>query len=68
MGKGQIPDWIRELYMQCYGSCQFDQELWRKAYQSHLLRVRDYFKDRKGDLLIVDICGKEGMQIFIEPI
>jgi glycosyltransferase involved in cell wall biosynthesis len=62
MGDGRVPDWVRELHIQCYGSWLFERELWRKAYQKHLQGVRDYFQGRERDLLIVDVCIREGMQ------
>ncbi|MHA1408732.1 MAG: sulfotransferase family protein [Candidatus Odinarchaeia archaeon] len=43
-----------------FGKRYYDEELWKKGYIKYDKRVRDYFKDREQDLLIINICeGKD---------
>ena len=43
-----------------YGIMYFDPKIFEKVYRKHLARVIEYFKDRPGKLLVIDICGGEG--------
>ncbi len=48
---------IRE---RCYSIRHFDRSVFIEAFHRHHGMVRDYFRDRPGDLLIMDICGGDG--------
>lgn len=47
----------KELRERLYGTAEFDEELFVKAYDRHEKRVRDYFSDRPADLLVVNLCS-----------
>ena len=52
---------IFEVFLM-YGSWYFDQDMFISRYQEHCRRVIEYFKNRKEDLLVMDICGGDGWQ------
>lgn len=43
-----------------YGHAFFNKEYLPIMYDNHLRNAKHYFKKRKKDLLIIDICGVEG--------
>lgn len=43
-----------------YGSFEFDEDLWLKAYEQHVLGVLNYFKNRAENLLVIDITKGDG--------
>jgi hypothetical protein len=45
-----------------YGTHGFNRERFSYVYETHERNVREYFKDRAGDLLLMDICGGEGWE------
>ncbi len=45
-----------------YGTLKFNCERFAYVYDTHVRNVREYFKDRPGDLLVIDICGGEGWE------
>lgn len=45
-----------------YGSIEFNRSRFAYVYDLHERNVRDYFRDRPGDLLVMDICGGEGWE------
>lgn len=45
--------WEAERVM--YGQLEFDRDAWEAAYKRHDRNVREYFADRKQDLLVIDI-------------
>jgi hypothetical protein len=45
-----------------YGSSTFTPEGFSAAYHRHLALVQAHFRDRPGDLLVMDICGGEGWE------
>jgi Sulfotransferase domain len=51
---------VVELYERIYQSVDFDENLFRHAYDKHEMRVLSYFANRHHDLLIIDICSGEG--------
>ena len=59
---GQIPDWLKELTIQCYGQWEFKSAVWSSVYRRHLQSVVKYFQNQKSQLLILDICGGQGWQ------
>lgn len=55
-----IPKLFSKIF---YGSnTLFDKDKYIKGYYKHLESVKDYFKNRKDDLLILDICGGDGWE------
>ncbi|MDQ6606860.1 MAG: hypothetical protein M3Z06_09990 [Actinomycetota bacterium] len=45
-----------------YGTWEFTAERFRYVYQRHLNEVREFFRDRPGDLLELDICAGQGWE------
>lgn len=45
-----------------YGCYNFVPERFSWVYDQHVAAVKDYFKDRPDDLLILDICSGEGFE------
>ena len=43
-----------------YGAATFEPERFRQAFHYHETGVRDYFKDRTGDLLVLDVTKTSG--------
>ena len=61
----QYPDFKRfqEFISSCvYGSVGFSRERFLYAYETHRRNVACYFRDRPGDLLVLDICGGQGWE------
>jgi len=56
-----IPE-IDEINMRLYKRLDFNADVFLAAYQKHNREVREYFKDRPGDLLILDITRGEGFE------
>lgn len=55
------PD-LNQLHRDLYDATEFDREKFEKGYNKHQEEVLTYFKNRKDDLLILDICGGEGWE------
>ncbi len=49
----------RLLRAAVFGCYDFNVEHFSHVYDQHVRNVREYFKDRPEDLLIMDICGGE---------
>lgn len=45
-----------------YGAIEFSRERFSFVYDTHARNVRDYFRRRPGDLLVLDICAGEGWE------
>ncbi len=45
-----------------WGTDTFDEKLWKKTYENHQNIIKEYFKNRSEDLLIIDICSGEGWE------
>jgi SAM-dependent methyltransferase len=43
-----------------YGVIEFNEAIFRRVFRAHNARVRQYFQDRPGKLLEMDICGGDG--------
>ncbi len=56
-----IPE-IDEINMRLYGRLDFDPEVFLAAYRAHKLGVREHFKERPDDLLIIDITRGDGFE------
>ncbi len=52
----------KHLFMDLYGTDVFDEERFARGHDRFVAGVRDYFKDRPGDLLIIDISAGEGWE------
>lgn len=44
------------------GDILFDWNKYLLGYHNHINDIKEYFKDRKQDLLTIDICGGEGWE------
>ena len=47
----------RDKVERLYGTSGTDRQALLAAYEKHDRHVQEYFKDRPGDLLVMDICG-----------
>jgi hypothetical protein len=45
-----------------FGSHQFEPNRFREVYERHQNNVREYFRERPHDLLILDICSGQGWE------
>lgn len=50
------------LFVELYGTAVFDEALFRAGYERFVQGVTEYFKDRPGDLLILDVTAGEGWE------
>jgi hypothetical protein len=67
-----IPEWLWEgspsrmfsdFVSACvYGSISFNKDRFSYVYDTHLRNVCEYFRDRPGDFIIIDICAGEGWE------
>jgi len=54
---------FQEFISACvYGSVGFSRQRFLYAYETHRRNVESYFRERPGDLLVLDICGGEGWE------
>jgi hypothetical protein len=53
-------EWQREVRLKIYGVVEWNRRAFLDAYNRHTEAVLDYFADRPGQLLILDICAGEG--------
>ncbi|MBT3802733.1 MAG: hypothetical protein HOG05_16415 [Bacteroidetes bacterium] len=51
---------ILYLRRRLFGTNYFDEDKYRSAYLRHHKDVMDYFKNRRADLLSIDICIGQG--------
>lgn len=57
--------WVRSLlnlHYDLYGAVSFQRAAFRRCHEEHIEEVKDYFKDRPGDLITLDICAGEGWE------
>jgi hypothetical protein len=45
-----------------YGTIKFNRDRFLYVYNTHLRNVCDYFKERREDFLVMDICGGDGWE------
>ena len=57
-----LTSWHRFVRMEVYGCLDFDKNKYSEAYERHDIDVREYFKDRPQDLLIVNVVGGENTE------
>lgn len=55
-------DAANQLFLELYDTVTFDEEKFRSGYTKFTDSVLNYFKDRPGDLLIIDISKGEGWE------
>lgn len=55
-------DYLRHYRLMVYGSDTFDAKLWQSVYHQHIERVANKFKDRSGQLLVMNICQGESWE------
>lgn len=48
--------------IETYGLVDFDEEIFRMVYEEHDQKVREYFKNRPNDLLIMDVSEGDGWE------
>jgi len=59
-----LGEWQRENRIKIYGQVEFDRKIFSEKYDEHDESIRQYFKERKNDLLILNICdGDEWMKL-----
>jgi hypothetical protein len=52
----------RLLFEDLYGTNVFDEEGFSRGYERFVAGVHEYFKDRPGDLLVLDVTAGEGWE------
>jgi hypothetical protein len=52
--------WARKMHI--FHCVNYDEDYLNVLYDNHLRNVEYYFKDRRQDLLTIDICGGEGWE------
>ncbi|MBA3557021.1 MAG: hypothetical protein H0W30_00330 [Gemmatimonadaceae bacterium] len=45
-----------------FGSIEFNHDRFSYVYDTHVRNVREYFRERPNDLLVIDICAGEGWE------
>lgn len=50
------------LHEKLYGTATFDCGSYAAAHRRHVRNVRDYFAERPGDLLVMDVCAGDGWE------
>lgn len=58
--------WQLEHREYVYGSVKFNREGFADAYDRHEADIREYFKDRPEDFLVIDIVGGEDTSSLIK--
>lgn len=54
---GRFTDFISAVV---YGCIEYDRDRFLYAYQTHERNVREYFRNRPDDFLIMDVCSGDG--------
>ena len=55
-----LAQYSRVVHERLYGTQEYEQETFSRAYDAYTAEVREYFRERPQDLLVLDICGGEG--------
>ena len=50
----------KQLFLDIYGTDVFDERRFAQAYERFVAGVKDYFKERPGDLLVIDVTAGQG--------
>ena len=56
---------IKLQRIEMYGAYRFERNTFIDAYKKHDKQIREHFKDRPNDLLIMDICNGDGWEKLI---
>lgn len=57
---------VRKLLREkVYGTESFDEDLFREIYRRHVAEVKEYFKNREDDLLVLNIINGEGYEKLV---
>jgi hypothetical protein len=59
-------EWKREVRLRTYGVLEWDRRAFLNAYHRHVEAVLEYFADRSGQLLVLDICAGEGWRALCD--
>lgn len=54
--------WKSDNRIAVYGAIDYTPEQWLKRYNEYDKEIKEYFKDRPNDLLIMDICAGDGWE------
>jgi hypothetical protein len=60
--RGKLDEFDGFIRAAVYGTLDFDPDHYSRVYDAHERNVREYFRNRPGDLLILDICGGDGWE------
>ena len=63
---GISDDFEAHLHRDLYGTDSYDRNLCISAFRNHTSRVKEYFKGREGDLLIMNITEGDGWEKLCE--
>lgn len=55
-------DATRQLFIDLYGTNVFDEEKFAAGYDRFVAGVKEYFRDRPGDLLVLNLTAGEGWE------
>ena len=58
--RSTLSKWGMENRLAVYGSLYFDKKKFSQVFDEHKKDVEEYFKDRKDDLLTLNVCAGEG--------
>ena len=48
--------------LEAFGSSEYDPEIWKAKYETHVNEVLNYFQERPQDLLVFNVCAGEGWE------
>ena len=54
-----LAQYLRVIHERLYGRQDYEPETFSKAYDTYTAEVKEYFRERPQDLLILDICAGE---------
>jgi len=54
-----VSERIKSMHYALYGTNEFDEARFSKAYRQHTMNVLDYFSERREDLLVLDLDAEE---------
>jgi len=58
-------DFMSQYRLETYGVLDYDEDIFRMVYKEHDKNVRDYFKNRPDDLLIMSVSEGDGWEKLI---
>jgi hypothetical protein len=58
----QYKEFTEFIWACVYGSLEYNKDRFLFVYDTHARNVRDYFRSRPEDLLVLDICGGDGWE------